>query len=60
MPIVTLPSLKALVGMAENMILNSVGTRLHPCFTPFETGKCSDVSSFPGLKGLHALTDLPL
>ena len=34
-----LASRKASVCIAENIMLNSVGARTQPCFTPFVTGK---------------------
>ena len=37
-------SLDASVSIAENIKLNSVGTRTQPCVTPLETGKDSDGS----------------
>ena len=33
-----LASRKASVSIAENIMLNSVGARTQPCFTPFVTG----------------------
>ena len=41
MPIPMSPSLKASVIMAENIRLNSDGSRMQPYFTPFVTGKGS-------------------
>ena len=48
-----LASRKASVSIAENIMLNSVGARTQPCFTPFVTGK--GVEDSLSSRSLHSI-----
>ena len=44
-------------SIAENIMLKSVGARIHPCLTPFVTGKALEDSPSSRTRAIMKLTD---